>query len=85
MKLKLFTLMVVFAALSHAAPLAAQNAETRPSKPATSEKPASAEKPKADLDRFFKDAEKQARRAQENGSPNCAPKPKDQTPTKPVS
>ena len=85
MYVKLFTLMVVFAAISYAQPLAAQSAETRSSKPVTSEKPASAEKPKVDLERFFIDAEKQARKAQENGGPNCVPKPKDQTPAKPVS
>ena len=76
-----FTLMAV---LSLAAPLSAQANDT-PAKPAPSQKPVPADKPKMDLDRFFKDAEKQTRKAQEYGNSNCVPKPKDRTPKDPIS
>ena len=84
MKKRLFA-FTLMGALSLAAPLSAQANDT-PAKPAPSQKqPVPADKPKMDLDGFFKDAEKQTRKAQENGNSNCVPKPKDRTPKDPIS
>lgn len=48
------------------------------------EKPAPKQKPTIDIDSFFEKAEKQTRKAQEKGDSNCVPKPKAETPVKPV-
>lgn len=71
-------MIIVLALLTFAGAASAQTAHPDAKKPATNEKPAATDKPKEDLDSFFKDAEKQTRKARERGHSNCVPELKEE-------
>jgi len=71
-------MIIVLALLTFAGAASAQTAHPDEKKPATNEKPTATDKSKADLDSFFKDAEKQTRKARKRGNSNCVPELKEE-------